>query len=164
MLPVPFPTAHHRPVAFKNAEACNRARKAARLARVVETRVDDARVLTDEQWAEATIIAGVVTPSAATRAGVVALVDVAQGRTSERATGSADEQIAYNSLRKAGRIAEVFAEVGLDAEDATAEQWDLARQIIEAKEVSVVIRDTAKVLGFEWRPAHDSTSHRRDAR
>lgn len=153
MLPLPFSiaAAPHRPVAFKNAEACNRARKAGRLARALELSITDARSLSDEQWEEATVVAGVTAPSAGTRAGVVALIDVLQGRISERAVGSADEQIAYNSLRKAGRIATLFDEAGVDAESATAEQWDLAREAIGAKKVSVVIRDTVQVLAFDWK-------------
>lgn len=151
MLPLPHDlqlARNTRPAALKNAPATNRARKAARIARALHS--DDARNLTDTQWDDAITRAGVNTASPATRAAVTALLDVQHDRLTLSVIGPAEVQIAYNSLRKAARLCSILEEVGLWTEDTTAEQWGIACQIIGAKDVSTVIKDTVHVLACEW--------------
>lgn len=137
------------------SQTFNRVTKARKLAEVLDWTLGDARVATDNEWFHALKWAHVNTPSAATKAAVVALMDVAAGRLQERLTNvSGDEHKAYLTARKAAVMVTAFEAAGLAADaEPTQEQWDLANRISAAltgvKKVAPVsdpVRDAVAAL------------------
>lgn len=113
------------------ADITRRAYQATALALAFQAKgITNVREIPLSQWGTIAASLGHEEVGARTRAATTAILDVREGRLTEKAAGSAGECKSYNTFRIAARIAAVLVAAGAsNVEDIEAKTWRHARMV-----------------------------------